>query len=438
MFAVIIIILSSFSMFATTAQVPAISVFLRNVRSHLKGPLNQAYNVVLGNEACDADSIISSICYAHYRHEYNSNGLIIIPVASIARMDLPFRREVKILLDKVGMDLTDLVLAEELPLDLLLENNRVALTLVDHNTLGAKYTKFGGCVTEILDHHFDNGNYAAVDSAYRQIAFDANTGKALVGSTCTLIAEKYFASGVPMGQDIATLLLGVIALDTINMSENAGIGTERDRLALQRLREISPHSQDELFVLLRDAKLDPVFWNELSVADVLRIDYKAFKSPTMNAQGLGSVGIAAALQPLKDFLLKEHLCETVYSALKSQGLSMVVVMSFVHEPQPRREILLCTPDKSLLDATTQYLLRTDLHDFRCSVLVEDDQRLRELLLAGSGSDVCDDYASPAAADGAPAAPLYGAVLHQGNSKASRKQLAPELLKFFDNYVTYSK
>ena len=37
--------------------------------------------------------------------------------------------------------------------------------------------------------------------------------------------------------------MGVIALDTINMNNEAGIGTERDNKMLEQLQKLSNHNQ---------------------------------------------------------------------------------------------------------------------------------------------------------------------------------------------------
>ena len=55
------------------------------------------------------------------------------------------------------------------------------------------------------------------------------------------------------------------------------------------------YNKDDLFETLRGAKVDPAFWRTLTVAEVMRIDYKAFNSPTMKARGIKDIGIATAI-----------------------------------------------------------------------------------------------------------------------------------------------
>lgn len=250
----------------------------------------------------------------------------------------------------------------------------------------------------------------------RNIAFDKHTNKALVGSTCTLVAEKYFESSTAMCHDTATLLMGVIVLDTINMDPHAAIGTERDRAALEKLCTISTHSRTELFELLRGAKLDPEFWRQLSVEDVLRIDYKAFQSASMKIQQVPTLGMAAALMPLDVFLMKNDLYETVKRAIAEQDLGLLVVMTFVNQPAPHRELLVLAniSHEALFHAITQYLQDNSQHTLNCSLLLSEHATAQSKLQPSSVSS--DEW-------------ILSVALKQGDAKASRKQVAPLLTNF---------
>ena len=81
-------------------------------------------------------------------------------------------------------------------------------------------------VVEIVDHHLDMGGHAAVIGAQRNVAFDAETKKALVGSACTLVAEV-LSPELRADATLATLLGGVILIDTLNMDPAAAkVGRE--------------------------------------------------------------------------------------------------------------------------------------------------------------------------------------------------------------------
>lgn len=404
-------------MSAASLLVPSVGSFLKASKVYLKDPFAKKCVVVLGNQASDADSIVSSVCYAKYLQDRNSDGAVVhIPSTLMPRTDLVFRREVQLLLNTVDVDLGDLLCIEDIPLKNLNDLKRLSLILSDHNSLESKLEPLSDSVTEIVDHHADCGQYQWVQGVNRNIAFDAKTKKALVGSTCTLVAERYFESSTPMSSEVATLLMGVIALDTINMDPHAGIGTERDSAALARLGEISTHSQDHLFTMLRDAKLDPDFWRQLSVDDVLRIDYKTFQSPSMSAKSVKTLGIAAALMPLDSFLTKELMYESVRKTMEEQDLSLLVVMTFVHQPAPHRELLIVA-DKThsaLFEAVAQFLLDNTQHTLDCSILSEADDIARASVRLPAGSSGPE---------------FLTMALKQGNAKASRKQVAPLLTEF---------
>lgn len=110
----------------------------------------------------------------------------------------------------------------------LIQDKRLLLTLCDHNALAACLEpEFGSAVIEIVDHHADRGLYPWVnnESASRIIAFA--DGKPTAMSACTLIAEAFLMNDQSvqyLTDEVATLLLAVIAVDSSNMSN----ATDRD------------------------------------------------------------------------------------------------------------------------------------------------------------------------------------------------------------------
>ena len=204
--------------------------FLRNhVPSALSSFRNAAlhptmkYKVFIGNEAADADSIISSLVYSYFKYTQHitETSSFFIPVVSIIRSELHLRRDVKLLLNEVDIDLNDLVciddcnfmsgsafaqhvgklgagVAESREEEEAVDTGNIEITLLDHNSLssiakealvppGAAIPR----VVEILDHHVDAGQHKeSCSGSVRNIAFDATTSKALVGSACTLVYEQ--------------------------------------------------------------------------------------------------------------------------------------------------------------------------------------------------------------------------------------------------------
>ena len=57
-------------------------------------------HVVLGNEAADADSLISTLCHAYFKQSCCSDDELFVPAAGIPREDLVLRRDVQLLVNK--------------------------------------------------------------------------------------------------------------------------------------------------------------------------------------------------------------------------------------------------------------------------------------------------------------------------------------------------
>ncbi len=74
--------------------------------------------VFIGNEACDADSIVSSCCFAwleSVRHVKERGALssLFLPVMCISREDLELRSETMFLFKHLGIDSTALITLNE-------------------------------------------------------------------------------------------------------------------------------------------------------------------------------------------------------------------------------------------------------------------------------------------------------------------------------------
>jgi len=238
------------------------------------------YNVIMGNEAGDADSIISALGLSYVKSlsaqqpnppemdtatSNNSNNEVHtpVPIVSILREDMPLRRDVVNLLTMAGINIEQdlLYLDDAIVQSTLLGGgvpttrysdadamNHTIITLVDHNKLRSNLWHLEGTVAEIIDHHTDEGFHTTTTTPNREIAFSDRT--ALVGSTCTLVTERLqrfydnettpdpTTTGTttrPVDPSLGLALLGVILLDTVNMCDDAGKGTPRDDAAIRFL-----------------------------------------------------------------------------------------------------------------------------------------------------------------------------------------------------------
>ncbi|KAJ0406653.1 hypothetical protein P43SY_009764 [Pythium insidiosum] len=315
--------------------VEQLNAFLRRVRGHvdaIQAPARPVH-VFLGNEAADADSIVSSLVYAYLRdHQSQSETVLAVPVLSIPRDELPLRCDVMALFEALGIDTSAMVFVDEFPWEQA--SSSLRLTLLDHNALTTKRMpsaseSLGDCVVEILDHHADLGVHAS--AAVRDIAFHGHD--ALVASTCTLVAERLLASDkLPHEHHAlsATLLLAVIALDSINFDPRAKKVTPRDVAAAAELERMAFADKAVLFHWLHSEKFNVAHWSAFSPRNCLQCDYKEFDA---NGQ---RYGVSAVLIPLQAFVRKAETPQALTTALRHwcdvNGLAFLVVMTMTMDP----------------------------------------------------------------------------------------------------------
>lgn len=387
--------------------------FVRRLRS-AENPHPGKITLLLGNEAADADSIVSALCYSYLKfcssesRSFDTATSVFLPLVGVGRKALRLRRDVEVLLSKVDIALEDLICIDDYPFSHWPNADMSSFVLLDHNHLTQSVTdRIPGQpqvhVDEIIDHHVDLKMHKECTGPSRNIAFDGESSMPLVGSACTLVHEKFNEVGQSMSGDVATILMGVIAIDTLNMDPTFMKGTPRDERALQQLQTLSSEDRVGLFDLVRNAKTDPAYWSALSAEDALQLDYKTFQS----ASGI-PFGMSSVLLDNADIFLKTDLAtsvlgylrggETVHDGL-SQGLGALVVMGFVLQPAPHRELIIFAPSRERLEIIDTLLT------------AEEAVGLQPQVLGGALE------------------PLLGLGIHvqaysQANIKLSRKQLAP--------------
>ncbi len=357
-------------------------------------------HVVIGNQAGDTDSIVSALAAAYLADDDDAT-----PIVSIPQNDLMTQRpETMLLLRMAGIETTDLWFSDQLD-DYLLSSEALSMTLVDHNRLDSSQLESRGQVIAIYDHHMDEG-YHKDSSRIRNIAF-GDDGKATVASTCTLMVERMEGT---WPADLSLLLLGVILIDSVDMSPEAGKVTRRDEAAVQKLltgtdwRQIDKdekmdliiHPQPNttaLFDALQNAKFDSTFWKSLLLFDALRLDFKVFTA------GDETFGMSSVLLPAEDLIDKNDALGSIQAFMKHQNLDFLgIMLAYTKDTdlQLTRELILCGNESLTMfewlksEGTLQLSFREKLE--------KDDQTV--------------------------------IVLDQGNSNASRKQVAPLLIKYF--------
>jgi len=412
-------------------------------------------HLIIGNEAGDADSIISALTLSYIQQQKylksakkdTEGKKIVLPIVSVPRADISLRRDVMLLLDLAGIinldDLlyidNDLVTRHLLP-PTSTTSSKATLTLVDHNRIRSSLSHLSSMVTEIVDHHEDEKIHEQVDSDRRSISFE--NGRATVASTCTLVTERLFQNqnDTTIDASLGLLLLGVILLDSVNMVPEAGKGTQRDEAAIQLLlqhtdwttycdklktnppslvdettmKRIFPNLEDggcipdrtALFEILSSAKNDPQFWSELSVNDCLRIDYKKFMVPDEESP-VSSIGLSSVLLDMDSILAKDNFIDDLTSYMASSEVELFGIMALnFQDGKPNRELLLTGTDRKVVDSFADYLLNHPDAAFL------DISERKECVVDSVSSEV-----------------PHIRVFKQGNGKGSRKQVAPILLGY---------
>ena len=406
------------SLYSPTQSLYDLDSFLVEQKQH------PSRDLVIGNDAADADSIVSAICLAFIEGK--------TPIVPITKDTFVYERpEVELLLELAGIvnASTKLLYIEDL-IDILQNSDsteddvRRRLTLVDHNTINDSLHKFRHMidVVEIVDHHMDEKQYTETcRGKQRTIAFES--GKALVASTTTLVAEELLLDQIdtPL-PSIATLLLGVILLDSHNLDESIGKVTYRDRDAVSRLLTETDWSKsallaylipsdegltidtNELFSHLQHAKYEPEFWEAFSVERGLGYDYKAFALGRENEEQQ-SFGISTILMSGLSFLEKEDFILKTVEFMRSKEISFLGIMFAYYDLTAgfRRQLAFCSYEDQRLVATRLYE-ELDLMDVDIDTL---ELKSNEIQVH-----------------------LYD----QGNIVPSRKQIGPLLIDYFSGRV----
>ena len=411
---------------------------------------SQIRKLVIGNPAGDADSIVSALCWAYIasspstRNDDTNNGdgdnrddssssvVSSSPLASISRHDLQTQRpETLLLLQWASVPVETILDVQDVRSDP--ERFRGAdITLVDHNRLdNTEFSKLNWSVKNIIDHHYDEGLYQDT-CEIRDIAF--RDDKATVASTTTMVAERATRDFAQVPSDVSILLLGTILLDSVNMNPAAGKGTPRDQAAIDALLaktnwrdgKVTVKEDDDetqlwdtetgrphpsiLFDRLQQAKFDLKFWKALSVHDSLRLDYKEF-TPSKGAPfgGKGApFGVSTVLLDWNSFMEKDSVPKSVIQFMHDTRVSFLAIMCAYTSSESdalNRQLILCATGKTQMEDMTQYL----------QDLGEDDNLK---LVERNDSTLSMNN-------------LYIRVFDQGKVQASRKQVAPLLIRYFE-------
>lgn len=262
---------------------------------------------VIGNEACDADSIVSAIVYAKFLTTTTNGNAI--PFVHCSLDELPDRLDFAEILSIVG--------GLHLCSNLRSIQNEVSdidsWILVDHHypsNLFLSRVRPDFKISHVIDHH-------RVVTEEARIFLNATPHDIReVGSTCSLIAEKVLFASTDkwlLDKEFLFMLLLVIVLDTGNLNVDLKIATDLDmemHAKLSCMLGIDPRDQTH-WKRLVNSRFNPDYWSKVSVEKMLGYDFKEI-------DGIGYSTIFVSIDRISDMQIAS------YAQLKNFNLFIVI------------------------------------------------------------------------------------------------------------------
>ncbi|CAF87634.1 unnamed protein product, partial [Tetraodon nigroviridis] len=207
------------------------------------------FHVVLGNEACDVDSMVCSLVYAYFLSKTVRSETLAVPLLNIRQSELVLRSDNVALLRLIRLPPDLLLFRDQLDLLALHRAGRLWLTLVDHNLLPSSDHSLEEAVVEVIDHHLlEREPRRPAPSPWRRWAPAPPWSQ---NASCRKLRRSW-------DQQAAQLLYAAVVLDCVNIGPLAGKVTPKDsRLAAaleRRFPALPPRGA--LFQTLNQAKFD--------------------------------------------------------------------------------------------------------------------------------------------------------------------------------------
>lgn len=299
---------------------------------------------VIGNEACDADSIVSALVYAQFMNCSAPGDTQYIPFVQCSISDLSDRLDFVKVCEIVDLDSASLGLRSVL--DYATEPPVHSWILIDHHSpshiMQASVSE--PTVVEIIDHH-EVGSETAKSFVSTVPSVDIR----VIGSCCSIIAERVLGS---VCRDMVShphlfMLLLVIVLDTGNFNPATQKATPTDITVCDTLRGILniPTSLDSYHEQLVQAKFNPKFWYHSPVTKLFNYDYKLVHP---------QVGYAVILRSLDGIADEDIVCFRDENQLR---VFVVASGFFLPAGIIKRQLLITATDPEHLKRIT-----ADLHE----------------------------------------------------------------------------
>ncbi|XP_022075977.1 exopolyphosphatase PRUNE1 [Acanthochromis polyacanthus] len=311
----------------------------RAVKANM-GPAAPGFHVVLGNEACDLDSMVSALAYAYFLSKTAHSEMLVLPLLNIRQSELLLRSDNVFLLRQTGLSPDLLLFRDQLDLQALQRDRRLRLTLVDHNVLPSSDSDLEVAVVEVIDHHLQE----------REPSSSCPVTVETVGSCATLVTERIIQKSPQiLDQQLAQLLYAAVVLDCVNMSPAAGKVTPKDSQFAAALETRFPAlpPRGALFQALQNAKFDV---SGLNTEQMLLKDMKA-------VSGSLNLAVSVLYVTLEEFLQRAELEADLSGFCQKFGFDLLLLMtiSFTENKEPIRELAVFSHSTTCRDQVSQYL-----------------------------------------------------------------------------------
>ncbi|XP_042081883.1 exopolyphosphatase PRUNE1 isoform X1 [Haplochromis burtoni] len=347
------------------------------------------FHVVLGNEACDIDSMVSALAYAYFLSKTAHGEMLVLPLLNIRQSELRLRSDSVFLLRQAALSLDLLVFRDQLDLRALQRAGRLRLTLVDHNVLPSSDSDLEEAVAEVIDHHH----------LEREPSPTCPVTAETVGSCATLVTERIIQRAPEiLDLQLAHLLYAAIVVDCVDMSPAAGKVTPKDSQYAAALENLFPAlpPRGALFQELHRAKLDV---SGLNTEEMLLKDMKA-------VSGSLNLSVSVLYISLQEFLQREDLEAELSGFCQKYGYDLLLLMTifFTESKEPIRELAVFSHSTTCREQVSQYLEQAQSPALNLSPLSSPHSHI--------------------------------SAYHQGNSLASRKKLLPIMKDFLTTWDGY--
>ena len=277
---------------------------------------------------------------------------VVTTMFTVNRGDLLLRTDATKLLGECDVNTASVACSGDLDLHQLQHDGRLKLTLVDHSVPSEDQRDLVPSVVEVIDHHQDDSSGVYDDTVKKTIS--------PVGSCATLIANEFLThkrKALEENPDLVKLLLGVILLDTDNLSPTSGLATDKDHGVVAELANLTDADRDSLFSDLLVAKFDT---SGLSAYDLVRRDYKDAPPSTRGLKAGGSTVPERA----SSFLDRKNASSSLKQFYTEKSID-VLFINYVFYADPERQLRRCQimiycPDGKLLNKVCKYLAAVDM------------------------------------------------------------------------------